>query len=193
MQMPGLVTDLETLHRRVVGATRERMLRELAEAMEVLTAEQPLVLVLEDLHWSDVSTLDFIASIARRQEPARLLLLGTYRPAEVAMHHHPLPAVQHELQVHGLCAELPLTLLTDTAIAQYLTMRFPETAHLTDLVGLVHQRTDGNPLFMVNLVEDWLSQGWLLQVEGRWTLRVGLAELQAGTALSSQRLLSPRG
>jgi predicted ATPase len=189
MQMPGLVTHLETLHRRVVGATRERMLRELAEAIEVLTAEQPLVLVLEDLHWSDVSTLDFIASIARRQEPARLLLLGTYRPAEVAMHDHPLHAVQHELQVHGLCAELPLTLLSDMAIAQYLTMRFPETAHLTELVGLVHQRTDGNPLFMVNLVEDWLSQGWLLQVEGRWTLRVGLAELQAGMPESLRHMI----
>ena len=52
VQMPGLLStaDLETLQHRVVGATRERMLRELAEAIEVLTAAKPLVLVLEDLH-----------------------------------------------------------------------------------------------------------------------------------------------
>ena len=45
----------------MLGATQERMLRELAEAVDVLTAEQPLVLVLEDLHWSDAATLDLLA------------------------------------------------------------------------------------------------------------------------------------
>ena len=82
VQMPGLVSsaELEELQRRVLGSTRERMLRELAEALTVLTATQPLVLVLEDLHWSDYATLDVLAALARRREPARLLVLGTYRP-----------------------------------------------------------------------------------------------------------------
>ena len=44
---------------------------------------QPLVLVLEDLHWSDYSTLNVLAMLARRREPARLLVLGTYRPEDV--------------------------------------------------------------------------------------------------------------
>ena len=81
--MPWLLSPAEflTLQPQVVGVTRERMLREMAEALEELTALQPLILVLEDLHWSDYSTLDLIAMLARRQEPARFLLLGTYRPA----------------------------------------------------------------------------------------------------------------
>ncbi len=72
VQMPALLdtAELEALQRRTHGATRERMLRELAEALEVITAERPLVLVLEDLHWSDVSTLDLLSMLARRQEPA---------------------------------------------------------------------------------------------------------------------------
>jgi DNA-binding winged helix-turn-helix (wHTH) protein len=117
VQMPWLLSpvDLQTLQRRVVGATRERMLREMAETLEALTASQPLILVLEDLHWSDYSTLDLIAMLARRQEPARLLLLGTYRPAEVTMRDHPLHAIQHELRVHGYCTELPLTFLHTSA------------------------------------------------------------------------------
>jgi predicted ATPase len=59
LQMPALVPEAvyDTLHRRAGGVTRPRMLRELAEAVEVLTAEWPLVLVLEDLHWSDSATL----------------------------------------------------------------------------------------------------------------------------------------
>jgi hypothetical protein len=51
--------------------TQQRMLREMAEALAALTAERPLVLLLEDLHWSDASTLDLIAAIARRTEPAQ--------------------------------------------------------------------------------------------------------------------------
>ena len=60
VQMPALLdpTELETLQRKGRGATRERMLREMAEAIEALTQERLLVLRLEDLHWSDLSTLD---------------------------------------------------------------------------------------------------------------------------------------
>jgi AAA ATPase domain len=79
VQMPWLVTgaELDILQRRIVGATQERMLREMAEAVAVMATERPLILVLEDLHWSDYATLNLIARLARQQEPARLLMLGT--------------------------------------------------------------------------------------------------------------------
>src|SRR5262249_30638051 len=85
VQLPTLLKaeDLEQLQSRVQGATHGRMLREMAEALEAFTAERPLILCLEDLHWSDVSTLELLSVLARRQEPARLLVLGTYRPVEM--------------------------------------------------------------------------------------------------------------
>src|SRR4029434_4355162 len=84
-QLPGLVseTELERLQRQLQGTTRARMLRELTEALEVFTTDTPLVLVLEDLHWSDHATVDVLAYMAQRHMPARLLVLGTYRPVEV--------------------------------------------------------------------------------------------------------------
>jgi predicted ATPase len=178
-QMPGLVSPVERegLQRRVLGTTQERMLRELAEALNVLTAARPLVLVLEDLHWSDYATLDALAVLARRREPARLLLLGTYRPPDALQQGHPLQTVQHELHMHGQCAELPLTLFPEAAVADYLAARFPDAQLPAGLAHLVHQRTEGNPLFMVQVVEDWVRRGWLAQVDRHWTLRVGLAAL----------------
>jgi predicted ATPase len=99
MQLPGLVSEseLERLQRQVAGATQARMQRELAQALDVLAADTPLVLVLEDLQWSDRSTVDLLASLAQRREPARLLVLGTYRPVDVVLEAHPL---------HGLVQEL---------------------------------------------------------------------------------------
>jgi predicted ATPase len=73
------------------------MLRELAEGLEALSAERPLVLVLEDLHWSDASTVEALAMLARRREPARLLVLDTYRPVDLIVHDHPLRVLKQEL------------------------------------------------------------------------------------------------
>jgi hypothetical protein len=85
VHLPALVSlaEREQLQREVQGATPQRMLREMAEALEALTAERPLLLVWEDLHWSDVSTLDLLSVVARRTERARLFIIGSYRPAEV--------------------------------------------------------------------------------------------------------------
>jgi predicted ATPase len=177
--MPGLVSpaELARLQRRVRGTTQESMLWEMVEALNVLTVVRPLVLMLEDLHWSDSSTLDLITMLARRREPARLLLLGTYRPPDALQRDHPLQTVAHELHLHGQCEELSLRLLPDAAVADYLAARFPEACLPAGLARLVHQRTEGNPLFMLTVVEDWVRRGWFVQVDGRWTLRVGLAAL----------------
>jgi predicted ATPase len=191
MQMPSLVraADLETLRRRVGGATRERMLRELAEALELLTAQQPLVLVLEDLHWSDPSTLDLLAVLARRWEPARLLLIATYRPPEVRRRAHPLHTIQQELQLHGHCVELPLTLLTEDAVATYLACRLPGLPRVDRLARLVHQRTEGNPLFMVTLVDSWLTEGVLLEQDGVWALAAAVEALHNSVPDSLRQLI----
>jgi predicted ATPase len=83
--MPTLVSDAEfdTLLLRTQGAARERMLREMTEPLEAIALETPVILVLEDLHWGDHATLDLLGRVARQQRGVRLLLLGTYRPAEV--------------------------------------------------------------------------------------------------------------
>lgn len=167
VQMPALLesADLEALQRKVQGASRERMLREMGEALEVLTAEQPLVLRLEDLHWSDHSTLELLSVLARRRERARLLVIGTYRPMEMLADGHPLRTVKQELQLHRQCEEQRLALLTEEHVAEYLTMRFSaETTGWPSLQGLaqlIHQRTEGNPLFMVNVVDYLAAQGGL--------------------------------
>ncbi|HEY5868140.1 MAG TPA: AAA family ATPase, partial [Candidatus Tectomicrobia bacterium] len=91
-QLPALVPAAERagLERVLAGATRARMLRELVDALEVLSVQQLLVLVLEDLHWSDPSTVEFLAYLLRRQGRARLFLIGTYRPTEILAADHPL-------------------------------------------------------------------------------------------------------
>ncbi len=84
------------------------MLREAAEVVLRFTQDRGYVLVLEDLHWSDASTLEWLSYVAQRREPAKLLLIGTYRPQDVLLSSHPLRGVVQELTARGWCEELPL-------------------------------------------------------------------------------------
>ena len=158
MQLSALATpaDRAALQVHTFGATRERMLRELAEGLEALTRDTVLILTLEDLHWSDPSTQDALSFLARRRHPARLLVLGTYRPTEVLGNGHPLRTLTQDLAIHRHSVELPVPLLTEAAVAEYLAIR---ARPLQPLARTIHHRTSGNPLFMVNVVEDLLLHG----------------------------------
>ena len=168
LQMPALLNDKELaqLQSRAQGTTPQRMLREMAEALEVLTVERPLLLVLEDLHWSDDSTVALISALAQRQERARLMVLGTYRPSDLAS-DHPLRTLRQELQLRNRCKTLPLNLLTEQDVTVYLAKRFPAHAVSAGLVRVIHHQTDGNARFMVSLVNELASQGLILEKKGR--------------------------
>jgi predicted ATPase/DNA-binding winged helix-turn-helix (wHTH) protein len=173
VQMPWLLSAArrEQLHYELQGVTRERMLREFAEVVDTVTRETPLVLLLEDLHWSDYATLDLLALLARRRTPACLLMIGTYRPGEALVSHHPLHTVIQDLQRHGYATELPLGPLSVEAVATYLALRFPQSQFPTALTLWLHERTDGNPLFLVTLVQALTEQGVLHEHDGCWTMQ----------------------
>ena len=194
VQMPGLVgpEELAALQQRVLGSTKERMLREMVEAVEALTARRPLILILEDLHWSDYSTVDLLSALARRQEPARLLVVGTYRPGDVRRSNHPLHAVAAELTGRGYAHTLALPYLSEAAVGDYLGARFPGTDLPARLAPLVHQRTDGNALFMGNVVEAWIAQGKLVLDGNAWSLHAALDELAVGVPENLRQLIEQK-
>jgi predicted ATPase len=154
----------EALQREILGATRERMVREICEALEVLTEENSLVLVFEDIHWFDLSTLDLISALARRRAPAKLLLLCTYRP----LHSQgPLKSLKQDLQVHHLCEEIALEGLGESEIAQYLSTEFAESSLPSDLANMIYRHSGGNALFMVTIVQDMVKKGLIVPRQGR--------------------------
>src|SRR5262249_56157406 len=105
--------------------THEHTLHMLAASPGALAKRIPLVLVLEDVHWSDYSTLDLLSVLARRREPARLLVLCTLRPVDAIVRDHPVLSVERELLRKGLCRQLPLGGLPEADLARYLAARFP--------------------------------------------------------------------
>mgnify|MGYP003694178369 CR=1 FL=1 len=181
-QFPWLIEeeDRDGLGRELLGTARERMLREMAEFVEALGAEIPLVLVLEDLHWSDPSTVDLLSLIAVRPEPARLLVLATYRPVELILSHHPLRAVAQRLATSRRCGEIALDDLGIDSVTEYLERRFAGSRFSHEVARLLRERTGGNPLFLVTLVDHLLARGAIVERDEHWAVGKGLrAEVAA--------------
>jgi DNA-binding winged helix-turn-helix (wHTH) protein/tetratricopeptide (TPR) repeat protein len=132
----------------------QRMLRELTDAIEALTAAKPLILVLEDLQWSDNATVDWLAYAARRRDTARLLVLGTYRPLEAVLHAAPLRRVIAELRHHTQMSELVLDYLSRDEVATLLRRRCGALGNIEELADVLHRRTGGHPLFLAGIVDE---------------------------------------
>jgi len=191
IQFPAIVGPdrAASLRREIIGATRERMLREICESLEVFTAGQVLVLILEDLHLADESTLDLISAIARRRMQARMMLLGTYRPADAMLSGSPLKALKQDLLMHGLCREIALPPFTRQEVDAYLASAFRAGTIADELSGLVHQRSDGNPMFISALVDRLRERGWVAMEHGVWSLKGETDAGRFGAPDSLQQML----
>ncbi len=156
LQLPWLSTveERDALQRELAGVSPERMLREMGELLDRLTEQRPLLLVTEDLHWSDRATVQLLAYIARRRGSARLLWLASFRLAEVVAQEHPLTPIRHELRLHGLGEEIVLDPFSETEVAEVVAQRSPALAGDEAFVRALHERTDGIPLFVTSVLSD---------------------------------------
>ena len=170
VQLPGLLDpeDRALLQQRVQGTSRERMLREMAEAAELFTTSRALVagaggLTLERCVDAGLGELHGAAARAgQTAHPRRPIARRTYWPAIT-----PCAGWCKSCRRGGQCEELRLTPLAEEAIGEYLhgtiqgrrgsTARMP----LQRLTPMLHRRTGGNPLFVVNTVDDLIRQGVL--------------------------------
>ena len=179
VQFPALLTrqHRETLRQEILGATRERMLREICDALAAVSRRSPLLLVLEDLHWGDSSTLELISALARHRAPAKIVLIATYRPSETAGSPLPLDALKRDLVARHLAREIALPPLTDAEIAQYLAEGQTGATVPEELVSLLHRHTEGNPLFMIAVLEHMLKTGLVEREPSGWRLRCSASEI----------------
>jgi DNA-binding winged helix-turn-helix (wHTH) protein/predicted ATPase len=150
--LPSLSSAAE--REALTPVTPARMLRELADAVEVLTERTPLILILEDLHWSDNSTLEWLAYAARRRDPARLLVLGTYRLGGALLRNAALRTLIGELRQHPQSSEMVLGCLSYDAVEAYVRQRCRGVPRLDELASVLHQRTGGHPLFLTTIVDE---------------------------------------
>ena len=169
-RLPGLppAPQLEPAQARL------RLFDSITAFLKTASQRQPLVLVLDDLHWADQPSLALLQFVARELGGARLLIIGTYRDMELSR-QHPLAEALGELTRERLFQRVLLRGLTQEDLGRFIEMTSGNTAP-RGLVEAVHTQTEGNPLFVTEVVRLLVQQGELGAEQVRdtesWTIRI---------------------
>lgn len=158
-------TGCESFHgAALTAAPPERMPGSLCAALEEISSAKPLLLVIEDLQWADGATLKWLAALARRRAPARLMIVATYRPRSVPP-DHPLKALRQELRLQRLVEEMVLAPLAKPVILKLLCREMGGGELSERVRAFVHEHAEGNPGFAVAVLRHLVAQKLLRRRE----------------------------
>ncbi len=168
------------------AGSQQWMKRELASFVEEVARQAPFVLFFEDMHWADESTVDLLAYLAARLEALRVLVIVTYRPSDLQLAGHPFLALKLDLEAKGTCRDVPVEFLTLADVERFLALEFPGHRFPPSLAVLIHDKTEGNPLFMTDLVRSLADRRVIERDGDGWILTRPLTEF-AGEIPASVR------
>ncbi len=172
-ELVKLLPELATLLPDLVPTTslepeqeKRRLFQALAQFLVRLAARQPLFVVVEDLHWSDDTSLEFLLYLARRIASQPILLLLTYRSDEAQ------PGLSHflaGLDRERLATELALTRLTSVEVDEMLRAIFGLTRSVrAEFLDALYALTEGNPFFIEEVLKSLIAAGEIFYADGMW-------------------------
>jgi predicted ATPase len=158
--------------------SREQVLDAVTSILTALSRRQPVLLLVEDLHWAEAETLDLVHFLLPNLSRARILLTGSYRPEEMVATEgalHPLARLLERAEREAASTRVTLRRL-DSAETAELAEEMLGGGHLPSaFLDQLHRRTEGNPLYAVELIKMLRAEG-VLQPDRAGGLRVAAAE-----------------
>lgn len=182
------VARLEALVREKTGAPdrpqgrldQNQIFEQYTSVIRRLAAQAPLVLVIDDLHWVDAASMGLLFHLARRLEKSRVLIVGTYRPNDVAVgrggERHPLEPVLNELKRYYGDVVIDLgdaDEAEDRAFVDALLDAEPNRLG-PEFRDALYRHTEGHPLFTVELLRSLQERGALVHEDGAWAVGAGV-------------------
>jgi class 3 adenylate cyclase len=168
--LPPLRSDPET--------ERYRLFDAVTGWLAVTSAEQPVLLVLDDLQWAAKPTLLLLRHVVRCADLGQLLVVGTYRDTELG-HGHPLVEVLADLRRHDGIERFSLRGLDPGGVRAFLEQAAGHALgdDEADLAQVIHEETEGNPFFVREVLRHLIETGGIERIEGRWVTRAPVEEL----------------
>ena len=150
---------------------RFRLFDSIATFLKNAARAQPIVVVLDDLHWADKPTLLLLQFLAREVRTSRLLVLGTYRDVELRR-QHPLAQTLAELAREQVSTRIVLRGLTVHDVWRFIQMTGGVDPP-ANLVRAVYRETEGNPFFVAEIVRLLASEGRFDESgDGSWSISI---------------------
>src|SRR3984957_18395966 len=198
LQFPAVFSSgaIDQILREATGATKDRMLRELGDALGALTAETPVLLVLEDLHWTDPASVDMLRHLAERAHGQRLLLVVTARPEDIERSNPTLKKCYTEMRARGICEEIALQVLRVQDVSAYLDAYFAPNEFPAGLASVIHSKSEGHPLFATGAIQILAERGDItsdaIHAGGAWKLKQPLERVELDVPVSVRSMIEKK-
>jgi class 3 adenylate cyclase len=151
---------------------RFRLFQAVTGFLRSAASVQPLCLILEDLHDADKGTMEMLVHLSRNLGGARLLVVGTYRDVEVDR-THPLSDALAELRRGGSFQRVPLRGLSPDEVNRMLSNITGQDVQF-QLAEAIYRQTEGNPLFIQEMIRNAAEEGLITREGGQWVATVDL-------------------
>jgi tetratricopeptide (TPR) repeat protein len=155
----------------------ETMHFEFATFVKRLSRKRPFVLFLDDVHWADPPSVELVGYLTARIE-SNLFVITAYRPADLALSKSLFTNLKLELAARGTSDDIRLEFLSVKDVETYLTLEFPNHRFPSAFASLVQRQTGGNPLFVVELLNDLRVRRALIHENNQWVLVADIPDLR---------------
>jgi len=154
---------------------RRYLFNSVREFIERAGRARPLLLVLDDLHWADDSTMLLVQHIAQQLHEMPVLIVGTYRDVELDV-ARPLARALDELHRQRLVHRIALKRLAEEGVSAMLRALSGQEPP-APLVQVIYSETEGNPFFVEEVFQHLAEEGKLFDKQGRWRSDLQVSEL----------------
>jgi predicted ATPase len=194
-QTLGIGHDKEHLLERK-EISQERFCSEYTKALRGASSVYPLVLIIDDLQWIDDSSVNLLFSLPEKIKDDRILILGAYRPEELAPRAgqpHPLKEILSVMVSYENVSTIELGFLQLEDVSTYISRIYPNNSFPQDFIDFVWKRTEGNSSFVVELIKLLEGDQTIAQEEGtKCSLTKGIQDIRARTPKTVQAVIEHR-
>ncbi len=151
---------------------KEHLLESFLIGLKRLSLDEPLILFIDDLQWSDPSTLNLIHYISRNTKEHPIMILGTYRPEDIIDGHdgqvHPLSKTMQVMNREGLYHDIHLNRLTEEDVNKFMEKTLGKLDMPRRLFNRIYKESEGNPFFLLELIQVLVGEEHLVEEDGVW-------------------------
>jgi tetratricopeptide (TPR) repeat protein len=151
----------------------DKLLREYVGALQKVADKQPVLVFIDDLHWSDAGSIRLLSHLSRNIASMRVLVVIAYRPSDLAVEGHPLHELINELLRYDTDIEIVLPPLTQEGTQALVNRLYPANKYPAELANTLYASTGGSPLFIVESMRLMQSREQVMKdpQDGKWMLK----------------------
>jgi tetratricopeptide (TPR) repeat protein len=151
------------------------------KALQNISELNPLLLIIDDLQWSDSSSCSLLSHLARNIENYPIFIMATYCASEIKVTSHPLKRIRAKMDIDKLCNGLSLKRFSKGNLTEYLKFEFPNNLFEPSFIDLFDDKTGGNPLFIAEVVNLLKEQKILTKENNLWKLSQHINDIDIPT------------